>query len=180
MSLHLTDLQTSASGGLTVGGELMLTDVVIENFNMAQALLSQTLGSFSGILESVDNFIDGKLNGKAGFSIHDRSVFIPDAWIKTKSFELTAKGSVDQGLNTNLQTSLVLDESVCVPLAAKVRMIEYLMDDNKRLTIPAQVSGVFPRLEYKMEKDFRKKIKKAFKKEGAGQVINDVLSSFLR
>ena len=180
MHLHLTGLQTLASGAVTGDGDVLLSDVVIENFNIAQALLSRTLGSFSGIFESLDHLIDGALNGKAGFSFHDGSVVVEDAWLKTSSFELTAKGAVKPDLNTSLQTVLRLDGSVCVPLAAKVKMVEYLMDDHKSISIPAELSGIFPHLEYKMDKDFRKKIKKAFKKEGAAQVINDVLSNFLR
>jgi len=95
--------------------------------------------------------------------VHDKTFFIEDSLVETNILDLTAKGSVDQGLNTDLQTMLHLSGDVSAALANGFEGLKYFMDDNKRIAIGAQVKGVIPHLKYKPDKDFRKKSKKAFK-----------------
>jgi hypothetical protein len=168
------------SGALTAGARLTLTDCVMENFAITQMILSPALGTIAEIFALPDHFLDGPLNGQCALSVHDGAVFIEDSLLQTKNFDLTLRGLVDKGLNTDLQTTLRLGSDVSFFLAGKVKMLQYVMDENKRITIPARLSGVFPHLAYKLDKDFRKKIKKAFAKEGPQQMINDVLNNFLR
>jgi len=180
ISIDLAHVEMGTSTPLTAAGRLTLTDGVIENFDITQMILSPVLGVISEIFALPEHFIDGPLNGQWTFSVHDSAVFIENSLLQTKNFDFTAQGSVDKGLNTDLQTMLRLGGDVSLSLAGRVKMLQYVMDDNKRIAIPAHLSGVFPHLEYKLDKDFRKKIKKAFKKEGSQQMINDVLNNFLR
>ena len=152
----------------------------IENLDITKMVLSHLLGTISEFFTLPDHLLDGEVNGKLTFSAHDNAVSIEDSLVQTKNLDFFAKGSVDKALNTNVETVLRLGSDVSLSLAGRVEMLKFLMDENKRIAIPARVSGVFPHLEYKLDKDFRKKIKKAFKKEGPKQIINDVLNNFLR
>ncbi len=192
VSIHLTNLEIGAPGVLTASGEAALTDCVIEHFNIVKEVLFYTLGTIPGLFEVAGNFFNGVLNNKLGgdntiiekaraqFSIQKHTLFIKDSLVQTKAFDFTANGSVDGGLNTSLQTMLRLNEDVSASLKDKVNMLGSLMGDDKRIAIPARLSGVFPHLEYKPDKEFRKKAKKAFMKEGPKQIINDVLKNLLQ
>ena len=180
IAIDAAHVEMGTSTALTAGARLTLTDCGMEDFAITQMILSPMLGTMSEIFALPDHFLDGPLNGQWALSVHDGAVFIEDSWLQTKNFDLTFRGSVDKGLNTNVKTMLRLSSDVSLSLAGKVKMLQYVMDENKRITIPAHLSGVFPHLAYKLDKDFRKKIKKAFAKEGPQQMINDVLNNFLR
>jgi hypothetical protein len=94
------------------------------------------------------------------FSLHDRTVFIDNFLVKTNIFEFTAKGSMDQGLNMDMQTMLYLNGDISAALVNEFDGLKYLMDDSKRIAIDASLKGVIPHLKYKPNKDFRKKGKK--------------------
>ena len=143
-------------------GKMIITDGVIKNFNIIKIILSHTLGVFG---------MDGSMNklgtedtvierAEVGFSLHDKAVFIDNFLIKTNIFEFTAKGLVDQGLNMDMQTVLYLNGDISAALVNRLDGLKYLMDDSKRIAIDASLEGVIPHLQYKLNKDFRKKGKK--------------------
>jgi hypothetical protein len=143
-------------------GKVIITDGVIKNFNIIKIVLSHTLGVFG---------MDGSINklgaedtviekAEAEFSLHDKTVFIDNFLIKTNILEFTAKGSVDQEFNMDMQTMLYLNGDVSAALVNELDGLKYLMDDSKRIAIDASLKGVIPHLQYKLNKDFRKKGKK--------------------
>jgi hypothetical protein len=158
-------------------GNIVMTGGVIKNFNIIKTVLSHTIGVFGGL----DGIID-KLGAsdtvikkaKAEFSLHDKIIFINDFLIETNIFELTAKGSVDQGLNTDMQTMLRLNEDVSAALVNEIDGLKLLCDDSKRIAINASLKGVIPHLKYKPNKDFRKKSKKLLMEEG-GNILGILL-----
>jgi len=147
-------------------GNIAITDGVIKNFNIIKTVLSHTPGVFGemdGVIDKLgaganDTIID---KVQAQFSLHDKTVFIDDSLIKTNIFEFTAKGSVDNGLNMDMQTMLHLNADVSAALVNELEGLKFLCDDSKRITIDAGFKGVFPHLKYKLNKDFRKKSKNA-------------------
>ena len=144
-------------------GDIIITDGVIKNFNIIKIVLSHTLGVFGGMEGNIDKLgaQDTVIEkAEAEFSFHDKTVFIDDFLIKTNIFEFTAKGSVDQGLNMDMQTMLHLNGDVSAALVNEFDGLKYLMDDSKRIAIDASLKGVIPHLKYKPNKDFRKKSKK--------------------
>jgi hypothetical protein len=158
-------------------GDIIITDGVIKNFNIIKTVLFHTLGAFGDMEGNIDksgaqDTVIEKAETK--FSFHDKAVFIDDFLIKTNIFELTAKGSVDQGLNMDMQTMLHLNGDVSAALVNEFDGLKYLMDDSKRIAIDASLKGVIPHLKYKPNKDFRKKSKKFLIEEGG-----NILGAFL-
>ena len=80
---------------------------------------------------------------EAEFSLHDKVVFIDHLLIKTNILELTAKGSVDQGFNMDMQTMLHLNGDVSAALVNEFEGLKYLMDDSKRIAIDASLKVLF-------------------------------------
>ncbi len=164
LQLNMAHLEIGASGDLTATGELTITDGVIKHINVIKTVLSYTpvvFGSMNGTIDKLgaEDIVIEK--AEAEFSLHDKAVFIDNSSIKTNIFEFTAKGSVDQGLNTDMQTMLYLNDDVSAALVNELGGLKYLMDDTKRIAIDASLKGVIPHLKYKPNKDFRKKGKKA-------------------
>ena len=186
ISTNLNDVSLSPSGELTAKGEIIIAQGVIKNFNIIKTALSHTLGVFGGIDDNIDNLLNGKLKSKLGtddtilekaeakFSLHDKAIFIDESLIQTNIFELTAKGSVDQGLNTDIQTMLHLNADVSALLVNELDGLKLLCDDSKRIAIDASLTGVIPRLKYKPNKDFRKKSKQMLMEEG-GNILGALL-----
>jgi hypothetical protein len=185
MQLNLTHLDTAAAGGVAANGDISIIGGVISNFNIIKVLLSHAMENLGGVV-SVDSLFKGSFkdkldakdtviqNASAQFSVHDKTLFIDDSLIQTDIFELIAKGSIDQGLNTDMQTTLHLNNDVSADLVNELDMLQYLMDDSKRIAIGATLKGVIPHLKYKPNKDFRKKTKKAFI-AGGGSILGVLL-----
>lgn len=183
VQLNIGHLEIGTLGGLTVNGDINITGGVIKNFNIIKTVLPFALKSFSGIEGNIDNFLNGPLKSTLGaddttlekasaqFSFHDKAVFIDNSLIKTNILELTAKGSVDQGSNVDMQTMLHLNSDVSAALVNELDGLKYLCDDSKRIAIGASLKGVIPHLKYKPNKDFRKKSRKALIKE-VGGILN--------
>jgi hypothetical protein len=162
LDIWLSDINASLNFS-EAGGDILITDGIIKNFNIIKIILSHTLGVFGGMDGSInklgaqDTVIE---KAEVGFSLHDKAVFIDNFLIKTNIFEFTAKGPVDQGLNMDMQTMLYLNGDISAALVNKLDGLKYLMDDSKRIAIDADLKGVIPHLQYKLNKDFRKKGKK--------------------
>jgi len=178
VQLNMDHLNIGASGNLEAKGDINITGVVIKNFNIFKTVLSLTLG----VVGDIDGII-GKLGAndviiekaQAQFSYHNKTVFIDDSLIKTNIFEFKAQGSLDQGLNTDMQTMLRLNEDISAALVNELDGLKFLYDGTKRIAIGASLKGVIPHLKYKPDKDFRKKSKKALIEEGG-----NFLKNFLR
>ncbi len=174
VQLNLAHLGTGSSGDFETNGDIAITGVVIKDFNIINEVLSHTLGVFGNVESVIDNLLNGRLKDalgakdtvieKAGaqFSYHDKTVFIDNALVKTNIFEFTAQGSVGRGFNMDMQTVLHLNSDVSAALANGLDGLKFLCDDDKRITIDASLKGAYPHLKYKPNKDFRKKIKRAF------------------
>jgi hypothetical protein len=169
VQLNMAHWKIGAPGDFeAANGDMIITDGVVKNFNIIKAVLSHTLGIFGGRgyidkLGAQDTVIE---KAEAKFSFHDKTVFIDDFLIQTNIFEFTAKGSMDQGLNMDMQTILHLNGDISAALVNELDGLKYLMDDSKRITVDASLKGVIPHLKYKPNKDFRKKSKKALIEEG--------------
>jgi AsmA family len=177
VQLNMVHLDVGASGDFEARGDLIITNGVIKNFNILNTVLSHTLGVFGGMDSIKDKSGAGDTvieRSEAKFSFHDKTFFIDDSLIKTNIFELTAKGSVDQGLNTDMQTMLHLNSDLSASLVNEFEGLQLLEDDSKRIAIDASLNGVFPHLKYKPNKDFRKKSKKALIEEG-GNMLDALL-----
>ena len=173
-------------GTFTGNGNIIITDGVIKGFNIIKVVLSHTLGGFGGMEVNIDNLLSGQLKSKLGaadtaierlevhYSFHDKAVFIDNSLIQTNIFELTAQGSVDEGLNTDMQTMLHLNEDVSNALVHEIEGLKSLCDDSKRIVIGASLKGVIPHLKYKPNKEFRKKSKKILMEEG-GNILGALL-----
>ena len=170
VQLNLSRLDLDASSGLTSEGGINITNGAIKNFNIIKTILSQTLGVFGDI----DGLLNGSLKSTLGandtnlqnasvrFSLHDKAVFIDDLTLATNIFELTAHGSVDQGLNVDMQTMLHLNTDISTALINEIDGLKFLCDDSHRIAIDADLKGTYLHLKYKPNKDFRKKSKKTF------------------
>jgi len=179
LQLNIADLEINSSRGVVAtGGDILISGVVIKNFNLIKSLLSHALGAFGGMegyidkLKANDTIIQ---SADAKFAIHDKAVVIGESEIKTNILELTAQGSIDQGLNLDMQTILHLNEDASAALINELDGLKYLMDDSKRITIDASLQGVIPHLKYKPSKDFRKKSRRFFMQEG-GNILGMILS----
>ncbi len=178
VQLNVAHLEMDASGNLTADGDIGITGGVIKNFNIVKMILSHSLGNFGGIEGNIDDLLNGQLKDKLGaqdtvieraeaqFSIHDKTIFIDDSLIKTDIFELTAKGSVGQGLNVDMQTMLHLNNDVSAALVNDLEGLKFLCDDSKRIAIGASLKGVIPHLKYKPDKDFKKKSRESLDGRG--------------
>ena len=175
VQLNMAHLEIGASGDFEANGDIVITGGVIKNLNIIKTVLSHMLGVFGGMgyidkLGAQDTVIE---KAEAKFSFHDKTVFIDDFLIQTNIFEFTAKGSVDQGLNMDMQTMLHLNGDISAALVNELDGLKYLMDDSKRIAIDASLKGVIPHLKYKPNKDFRKKSKKALIEEG-GNILGSL------
>ena len=153
-------------------GGIGITGGVIKDFNIIKTVLSRSPGAFGGMEINIDNLLTGPLKSKLGaadtvinkakikFLIHDKSVFIDDSLIETNIFEFTAKGSIDQGLNTDMETMLHLNEGISADLVKEFKGFKILCDDSKRIAIGASLKGVIPHLKYKPNKDLGRKVRK--------------------
>ncbi|MBF0512116.1 MAG: hypothetical protein HQL13_07310, partial [Candidatus Omnitrophica bacterium] len=140
---------------------------------------SHALGGFIG---TGDNGMDHMLNNLLGqdvnkkdtqiktivvpFLYHDQVVSMSDSFIQTDLLELAFKGTVDRGLNTDLETWLYINKDISVRMVKGLDGFRRLMDDHQRIAIEASLKGKAPHLKYKPSKDFRKKAKKALMQEG--------------
>jgi len=186
VQLTMFHLNMEASGIISVNGSIGITGGVIKDFNIVKTTLSHTLGSFGGLEGNIDDLLSGPLKSSLGaddtilqkasaqFSYHDKSGFIDDSLIKTNILELTAKGSLDSGLNLDMQTMLHLNTDVSAALIKQIDSLKFLCDDSKRIDIGASLKGVVPDLKYKPNKDFRKKSKKVLIEEG-GNILGALL-----
>jgi AsmA family len=146
-------------------GDIIVADGVIRNFNIIKIVLSSAPASFGGL-----GGIAGKLGtedtavekAEVKFSYHDNTAFIDDFLLKTNILEFTAQGSVDRGLNTDMQTMLRLNAGISAALVNELEVLKFFCDDSDRIAIGASIKGVYPHLKYKTDKDFKKKSKKAF------------------
>jgi len=174
------------SGVFAGNGNIIITDGIFKGFNIIKAILSHTLGGFGGMEVNIDNLLSGQLKSKLGsadtviqrleakFSFHDKTLFIDNSLIQTNIFELTAQGSVDEGLNADMQTTLHLNEDVSNALVHELEGLRFLCDDTKRIVIGASLKGVISHLKYKPNKEFRKKSKKILMEEG-GNILGALL-----
>jgi len=172
LQLNLARLETDASGNIVANGDVAVTGGVIRNFNIIKELLSRTLGAFEG---DIDNLLNGQLKDKleakdtviqkaqAQFSVHDKALFIDNSLIQTNILELSANGSMDQGLNLDMQTLLHLNADVSAAFINQIEALKYLCDDSGRIAIDASLKGDIHHLKYKPNKDFKKRMKKSFK-----------------
>jgi hypothetical protein len=186
VGLNIVHLDTGTSGGITANGGISITGGVIRNFNIIKTLLSHTLGAFGGKDGNIDNLLNGQLKSKLGaddttiekaqaqISFHDKTFFIDDSLVQTNIFELSAKGTVDMGLNMDMQTMLHLNNDVSAALVNELEGLKYLYDDSDRIAIGASLKGVIPHLKYKPNKDFRKKSKRMMIEEG-GNILGVLL-----
>jgi len=188
VQINMSGLQMGPSSGPTASGDINLTGGVFKNFNLIKTALSHTLGVFhpglwpveagSGNMDAMidklgaDDTIIDQLHAR--FSYHDKTLFIDDSLIKTNIFEMTAKGSIDQGLNLDMQTKLHLNTDISASLVNELDGLKYLMDDSNRIAIGGGLKGRIPHLKYKPDKDFKKKSKKAFIEEG-GNILGVLL-----
>jgi len=178
LQLNLSQLEVGPSGSFTANGDMNITNGVIKDFNIIKVILSHSLGAFSGFGDNITELLNGKFKDKLGaddtfiekaeaqFSIHDKTMFIEDLIIQTNIFEMTAKGSVDQGLNLDMQTMLHLNTDVSASLVNELDGLKFLCDGSKRIAIGASLEGIIPHLKYKPNKDFKKKSRKALIEEG--------------
>jgi len=143
--------------GVNVKGDLIITSGVIKNFNIVRTILSHALGIFLK-LGPEDTIIE---KAAAKFRFEDKTLFIDDGLLETNIFDLAIKGSVDGSLNTDMQTMLHLNADTSAAFVNEFSVLKFLYDDTKRIAIGAQLEGVMPHLKYKLNKDFRKKAKKA-------------------
>jgi len=183
VQLAIDHLAIGPSGAIETKGSLVMSGIVIKNFNIIKTVFSQTLGIFGITEHNIDNLLSGnKLDAEdtiinkaqVNFSIHDKTIFIDDSLVQTNILELTAKGTIAQGLNMDLQTVLHLNDDVSEALVGQFDGLKLLMDDSKRIAIDASLKGDFPHLKYKPNKDFRKKSKKALMQEG-GNILGALL-----
>jgi len=168
-----------ASGEFAANGDINISDGVIKNYNMIKEILSHTLGVFSGMDAAIDKLGLGANDtiikkAMVQFSTHDKALVIEDSLIDTNIFELTAKGTVDLGLNLDMQTMIHLNEDVTADLVSNLEGLKYLVDDSKRIAIGGSLKGVVPHIKYKPSKDFRKKSRKALIEEG-GNILGILL-----
>ena len=56
-----------------------------------------------------------------------KPLFIDDSLIETNIFEFMAKGSVDQGLNMDMQTMLHLNSDISAALVNELEGLKYFM-----------------------------------------------------
>ena len=85
------------------------------------------------VFGGMDGFID-KLaqedtiikNAQAQFLFHDKTLFIDDSSIETNILEFKAQGSVDQGLNMDMQTMLHLNNDVSAALINELEGLKIL------------------------------------------------------
>ena len=169
MQLNLVQLGVTASGDLETSGEIRITHAVIKDFNMIKAVLSRTLGVFGGLDDFINKLgVNDTLINKADakFAYHDKTLFVTDATIQTNIFEFTAQGTLDQALNTDMQTILHVNPEVTAALESRLEGVKILCDSSNRITVGASLQGVIPRLKYKPNKDFRKKTKRFLIEEG--------------
>ena len=150
VQFNMAHLDIGGSESPTGNGDVIITGGIIKDFNIIKTLLSHTLGGFGG---NIDGILNGKLknnlgaddtiidNAHAQFSLHDKAFFIDDSVVQTNIFELTAKGSVDQGSNMDLQTMLHLNNDLSTALVNELDGLKYLMDDSKRIAIGASLKG---------------------------------------
>lgn len=146
-------------------GDVVISEGLFKNFNIIKVVLSRavpTFGGLDGIVNSLgaeDTVVE---KAEVKFSYHDKTALIDNFFLKTNILEFTAQGSVDQGLNTNMQTMLLLNTDVSAALVNELDVLKFFCDDSKRIAIGASIKGVYPHLKYKTDKDFKKKSKKAF------------------
>jgi len=177
---------TASSSGLTVDGQINISNGVIKDFNVINMVLSRTLGILGGMEIDINGLLGGQLKNKVntsdtvikdakiGFSIRDKTLFIDTCHIETNILDLDGHGSVDQALKVDMQTMLHLNQDVSSALVNELGGFQGLMDDTKRIAVGAALTGVYPHLKYKTDKDFRKKSRKALMKEG-GNVLGILL-----
>jgi len=164
--------------------DLDIQGVVLTDFNVLKVVLSQVLGSFgfgvdinhllSGPMDANDTLIN---EARAAVSYHDQKYFFDDLSLQTNFFELTAKGTLDQDSQVDMQTKLYLNTDVSNSLIDKINGLKMLADDSGRIAIPASLTGNFPHLKYKVSKDFRKKSRKMLMREG-GNILGALLGGF--
>lgn len=145
--------------------EVTISEGVIKNFNILRQVLSHVPVSMGGIDEYIDKLgMDDTVIHvvEAKVTVHDKAFSIDDLLLSTNIFEFTAQGSMDQGFNMDMQTSLHLNADISAALVSQFGGLKYFCDDSKRITLGGSLKGVMPHLKYKPNKDFKKKSKKAF------------------
>jgi hypothetical protein len=177
VQLNMPYQDNGVSGDIEANGDLIITDGAIKNFNVINTVLSHILGVVMGMdsikdkLGGIDTVIEKAV---VKFSFRNNAFSIEDSLIKTNIFDFTAKGTVDKGLYTDLQTMLHLNIDVSTALVNEFEGLKFLCDDSKRISIDASLKGVIPHLKYKPNKDFRKRSKKALIEEG-GNILGVLL-----
>jgi hypothetical protein len=172
--LHITHFDISSPETIAATGGIDINGGTIADFNIIEIVISHAMSNF-GIGQNLSGLLKGPLgapdtlieNAQTHFSLHEGTLVIDNALVHTNLVEATAKGTIDQGLNTDMQTTLHLNSDVTDSLVGQMPGLKMLCDDSNRIAINASLSGRLPHLKYKPDKDFRKKSRRALMQEGA-------------
>ncbi len=130
---------------------------------------------------------------EAKFTVEEGVLYLDEAIVSSKVFDLLAKGSMNYLLAVDMQTKLHLSVEASQAVSEQVKELGYLMDEEKRIAINAGISGTIPKLSYKPDVDLKRIGTNALVEEGSkqlqkvieqnpevGAIINDVLGNFLK
>lgn len=168
-------------------GQMALSDAVIEHLDILKTMLGSTLGAMlgAGITDELGGDSTALEKAEAKFSIADEVVSIDELLASAKTFDLNAKGTVGFDMKTDIAVAMLVSQDLSAQLGKKVKVIQQLYDENKRIKVSGQVTGAIPNVKFSPSQETRdaasnaiieqgnKALEKVIEKNPAlGQILN--------
>jgi uncharacterized protein YhdP len=162
-------------------------DGVIKDFN----LVNEVLGHVSG-LPNIGTLISANVKPKYGrlftdtqtrfdtlhgtFDLGDRRLATNDLVVTATDYGVRASGWVDFTRNADIAGTLVMSKRFSTDVAADVKEVKYVLDDNGQLAVPFRLRGKLGHAKPKPDSDYL--INMAARALGRG-AAKDLLEKFL-
>ncbi len=184
-------------------GQMSLKNGEVDKLNILKTILDKLnfIPGLGGLLQNAvetslpsnikseldtDTTVLDKAQGK--IKVENKTISIQDADVESKLFSITAQGTVDFDLNTDVDVKTYLAQDLSAALTKAAKPLQGLLDEQSRIYIPGKVSGKVPSVNYKPQMDYITKktaiaegsqqLQKLLSKNpGVGNILNAVLGS---
>ena len=137
---------------LNGNGVLKMKDAAIKGFNLAAKVLQAVnvkgnflaaLGQSQGLVSGDDTAISSlSLN----YSIANSIVNLAEINMQGPVFNLKGQGTLGLNMNLKLNCQITFSPEISLAIAAQVKEVEAVLDEQKRLTIPLMIEGTIPKV----------------------------------
>ncbi|MFH1359944.1 MAG: AsmA family protein [Candidatus Omnitrophota bacterium] len=177
----------AALNSLTGQGELNVQDGKLVNINVLKVFLSK-ISMLPRLVEKLEENLPQKYKDKLKekdtplkkvtlkITLSGRNLNIDSAQVETNVFMITGQGTLNLDRQLSLSVGLSIPQDLSDSMVQATPELEYLLDDNGEIYIPAKIKGQIPDFSYMPDLEYLgKKIIVQHGKEELQKVLQKVL-----